>query len=125
MTQPVKKVFKGIRINSCNFQGEIVSDPVTNGGYSFLTLRTKDIQKDQNGQYVELDQDVPLMVEPGGPTAVLSYIRAGRRLMAWCTYKSWENQGVLNHAFVVKNFDLGDKPYEPTTDAGQAPDLPY
>lgn len=107
------KTWKGIRVNSCQFQGEITSDPTFNGDYAFLNLKTVIIQRDANGQIVEVDQDIPLMVEPGGPTNVVkNHIKAGRKLMAWCHYKSWNAQDALQHAFVVRKFDLGDKPYE-------------
>jgi hypothetical protein len=108
-----KKVWRGIQSNFSLFQGEIVSDPVFNGDYAFLNLRTVVVQHDTNGQFTELDQDIPLMVEPGGPINVAkNHIKAGRKLQAWCHYKSWEAQGNKHHAFVVRKFDLGDKPYD-------------
>lgn len=109
-----KRVWKGIQVNHAQFQGEIIADPIFKGDYAFLTLRTVVVQRDTNGQIVELAQDVPLMVEPGSPTlkVVQNYIKTGRKLMAWCHYKSWDSEGTLSHAFVVRKFDLGDKPYE-------------
>lgn len=107
------KKWKGIVMNHALFQGEIPEDPQFNGDYAFLTLRTVTVQRDANGQFVELDQDVPLMVEPSGPVSVVQrHIKAGRKLAAWCQYKSWEAGGAVQHAFVVARFDLGDKPYE-------------
>lgn len=119
-----KKVWRGIQSNFALFQGEIIADPIFNGDYAFLTLRTVITQRDANGQFVEVDQDIPLMVEPNGPTNVAqNFIRAGRKLQAWCYYKSWKVQNNLQHAFVVRRFDLGDKPYEgPAT--GTTPQLP-
>lgn len=109
-----KKTWKGIQVNHFQVQGEITADPVFNGDYAFMTIRTMVVQRDANGQIVELDQDVPLMVEPGSPNlkVVQSYVKAGRKLMAWCHYKSWDSGGALQHAFVVRKLDLGDKPYE-------------
>lgn len=119
-----KKTWRGIQVNFATFQGEITSEPIFNGEYAFLTLRTMNLQRDTNGQIVELDQDVPLMVEPGGPLNVVkNHIKTGRKLMAWCSYKSWEANGTKHHAFVVKRFDLGDKPYEGPT-SGSTPPLP-
>lgn len=114
-----KKSWKGIRVNFAQFQGEVVSDPVNDNGYVFFTLRTKDVNRDPNGQYVELDLDVPMMVEPNGPTNTINnHVKIGRKLMAWCTYKNWLNGDTQCHAFVVKNVDLGDKPYEGPADGG-------
>ena len=66
-----KKAWIGIKINHCQFQGVIVADPVANGDYTFLTLKTSYSYQDPNGQYVEIDQDIPLMVEPNGPVNVV------------------------------------------------------
>lgn len=116
-----KKSWRGIQSNFALFQGEIISDPVFSEEYGFLTLRTTNVQRDQNGQIVEVDQEVPLMVEPGGPINVVkNHIKTGRKLQAWCAYKSWVSQGATQHAFVVKKFDLGDRPYEGPP-AGSAP----
>jgi len=112
---PEKKVWKGILMNHVMLQGTIVADPIFSGDYAFLTLRTSVIQHDANSQIVEVDQDVPLMVEPGSPNlkVVQNYIKAGRKLLATCQYKSWDGgeQGP-QHAFVVGRLVLGDKPYE-------------
>ena len=120
-----KKTWKGIQVNHAQFQGEIIADPVFSGEYAFMTLRTNVVQRDANGQIVEIDQDVPLMVEPGSPNlkTVKNYVRKHRKLMAWCHYKSWEANGSVQHAFVVRKLDLGDKPYEGPTGEG-APPLP-
>jgi hypothetical protein len=116
------RTWKGIQANFALFQGEIISDPIFNGDYAFLTLRTSILQRDANSQIVELDQEIPLMVEPGGPINVVkNHIKTGRKLMAWCAYKSWEAQGAKQHSFVVKRFDLGDKPYEGPISSGTPP----
>jgi hypothetical protein len=119
-----KKVWRGIQNNFCLFQGEITADPQFNGDYAFLNLRTIIIQRDANGQIVEVDQDIPLMVEPGGPLRVVrDYIKQGRKLQAWCHYKSWESDQGTHHMFVARKFDLGDKPYEGSP-AENTPPLP-
>lgn len=106
--------WRGITTNFAVFQGEIISDPTFNGEYGFLTLRTIATQRDANGQIVELDQDIPLMIEPGSANLRVAreYIKTGRKLQVWCHYKSWESNGTPQHAFVVRKIDLGDKPYE-------------
>jgi hypothetical protein len=110
-----KKTWKGIQVNHFQVQGEIIADPIFNGDYAFMTIRTMIVQRDANGQIVELDQDIPLMVEPGSPNfkVVQSFVKTGRKLMAWCQYKSWDGgESGQQHAFVVRKLDLGDKPYE-------------
>lgn len=117
-----KRKWRGIQTNFSLFQGEIVDDPILHNGYAFLTLRTIAVQRDANGQIVEVDQDIPLMAEPNSPnvTVIEKYVKARRKLQVWCYYKSWENQG-KQHAFVIKNINLGDKPYE---GASEIPPLP-
>lgn len=109
---PENKKWKGILVNHCMFQGEIVEDPVQNNGYFFMNLRTKIVNRDANGQYVESSLDVPLVVAPDGPTSVVqNHISAGRKLLAWCVYNNWQADGVVQHGFFIKNIDLGSKPY--------------
>jgi hypothetical protein len=124
MPEKEKRTWTGIQANFALFQGEIIADPAFNGEYAFLTLRTKVVQRDQNSQFTEVEQDIPLMIEPSGPVGVVKkHIKAGRKLMAWCHYKSWVAQGTTQHAFVVQKIDLGDKPYDgPQT--GSTPPLP-
>lgn len=113
MTEDRKRKWKGIEINFSQFQGEVVDDPIFNGDFAFLTLRTKLTERDVNGQWTSMPQDIPLMVEPSGPVnTVRNHIKAERKLMAWCYYKTWTTDQGLQHQFVVTRFDLGDKPYE-------------
>jgi hypothetical protein len=111
---PDKRAWRGIQSNFALFQGEIVSNPIFVNDYGFVTLRTVVVQRDTNGQLVEVDQDIPLMTEPGSPNlkVLRDYVKVGRKLQAWCHYKSWEIDGSTQHAFVVRKIDLGDKPYE-------------
>lgn len=120
-----KKKWRGIELNFSQFQGEIVDDPIFSGEFAFLTLRTKVVNRDANGQWTTVPQDIPLMVEPGGPTnTVRNHIKAGRKLLAWCHYKSWSTDEGLQHQFVVTRFDLGDKPYEGEQKSDKLPSLP-
>lgn len=110
-----KKKWKGIEMNIAQFQGEIVEDPIFNGDFAFLTLRTKYTNRDENNQWVDIEQDIPLMVEPAGPiSTVRNYIKAQRKLLAFCYYKTWATDQGVQHRFVVTRFSLGDKPYEGT-----------
>ena len=108
------KPFRGIEFNECRFLGTVVADPVAQEGFTFLTLRTSHRQPDANGQWVDVDQDVPLMIEPGSRlhNTVSQYVATGRQLHVKCHYKSWDAGGVLQHAMVVDSMDLGTKPYE-------------
>lgn len=115
MTQ--KKEWLGIRQNDCTFQGKIIEDPQVvqneNGDFIFMTLRTLVINRSANGQIVEDQQDIPLMVEPGSSAqrAAKDFVMAGRRLLVSCQYKSWKNQTGLEHKFAVNRLQLGSKPY--------------
>ena len=120
-----KKKWRGIEVNFVQMQGEIISDPVFNGDFAFLILRTKYTNRDPNGQWIDVPQDVPLMVEPTGPiNTVRNHIKAQRKLIAWCYYKTWETDQGLQHQFVVTRFSLGDKPYEGDTQQQQQDKLP-
>lgn len=120
-----KRKWKGIEINSALFQGEIVSDPIFSNEFAFLTLRTKYTNRDINGQWVDIQQDIPLMVEPSGPiNTVRNYIKAQRKLVAWCYYKTWETDQGMQHQFVATRFALGDKPYEESEKVDKLPPLP-
>jgi len=107
--------FKDIQINHCMFGGTVVNDPVFNEeGCAFITLRSKIVQRQANHQYVENQQDIPLVVLTDGPINVVKIINAERHLVAWCNYMSWvDNNSQTQHGFVVKSFDLGRKPYVP------------
>ena len=126
---PQRKEWLGIRQNDCSFQGKIVEDPQivadTNGEFIFMTLRTLVINRSPNGQIVEDQQDIPLMVEPGSPAhrAAKEFVMAGRRLLVSCQYKSWTTQTVVEHKFTVSRLQLGSKPYV-QQDNVAAPDFP-
>lgn len=111
---PEKKEWRGIQLNNVEIQGEIIEDPAFSGEYAFMKLRTIVTQRDPNGQYVELDQIVPLMVEPGSPllNVVQKFIKTGRKLHASGQFKSWEAAGATQYSITVSRIVLGDKPYE-------------
>lgn len=109
-----KKKWSGIQLNEVHVQGEVVSDPQFSGEYAFIDLETVIIHRDANGQYVELPQIVPLMVEPGSPNlrVVREFIKAGRKLHIDGQFKSWDAGGQKNFAVVVNRIKLGSKHYE-------------
>jgi hypothetical protein len=120
------KKWKGIQQNEVTLQGEVIAAPVFNAGYAFMTLRTNLTQRDANGQIVDLDQDIPLMVEPGNLVPVVEkHVMAGRKILVNGQYKSWEVQGNVSHAIVVGRMKLGDKPFEPKNDEANVPLPPH
>ena len=78
---------------------------------------------DQNGQFVDTIQIVPLVVMDTRKveSTVKKFIPAGRQLKVDCYYSTWGDNGE-NHGFVVTNILLGDKPFVPKTE--DAPALP-
>jgi len=109
-----QREWKGIMFNDCSFMGKVSGDPVQSGDYWFLSLRTQFTQRDQNGSYVDIEQEVPLMVEPGGPAGVLfkGLVMDGRQICVKAHYKSWNSNGQPQHAFAVERVTLGDKPFK-------------
>lgn len=124
-----KKKWLGIRQNDCTFQGEVVEDPQTvqneTGDFIFMTLRTLVINRSPNGQIIEDQQDVPLMVEPGSSAhrAAKDFVMEGRKLLVSCQYKSWKSQTGSEHKFAVNRLQLGSKPYVPQDNIA-TPDFP-
>jgi hypothetical protein len=110
--------WRGIQINEVSLQGEVVTDPVFNGDFAFMDLETVVTQRDANGQYVEIPQIIPLMVEAGSPNVrvVKEYVKAGRKLHVNGQYKSWNTQGQLHVVVSVSRIKLGDKPFESFTE---------
>lgn len=122
---PDKKEFRGLLDNDCSFIGKVVGDPVANGEHWFLTLRTVYLQKDANGQFVDVDVDVPLMVAPGGPVNVVqNHVKAERQLLVKCVYSPYEAGGAMQHVFTVKQLKLGHRPYEGPPGGTGTPPLP-
>lgn len=110
-----KKKWRGIQLNEVVVQGEIIANPVFSGDFAFMDIETTLTQRDANGQYVEVQQIIPLMVEAGSPQVrvVREYVREGRRLHVRGQFKSWEAQGQKHIAISVSNIKLGSKPFEP------------
>jgi hypothetical protein len=109
-----QKEFMGITQNECSFQGKVDGDPTEVGDFIFMTLRTQYVQKDPNGQFVRIEQEIPLMVEPGGPTNVVKkFVMDGRKILVRSYFKTWEADGEPQMAFVVKHIELGSRPYNP------------
>lgn len=114
-----KREWRGIQLNNAEFQGTIIADPTFNAEYAFLQLRTIISRRDANGQYTDLDQEIPLMVESGPLVNVVrKFVKAGRKLHVYCHYMSWDTDGITHHYMLIDRLILGDKPYEAVGEAG-------
>lgn len=102
--------FTGIQTNLCLFQGKVTENPVENGEYTFITLRTVSTNRDKNGQLSNLSQDILAIVENKSPykKVVDQYIKANRKIQVWTQYKSWVIENNTYHGFFVFKLDLGE-----------------
>ena len=98
-----------ILINDCQFQGRVVENPsFDDNGYGFFTIKTKYLQRFDNGQFTEVPQDIVIMVEPDGPVNVVkTYVKSGKSIHVHTFFKTLETNGEHRYAFVVKNILLG------------------
>ncbi|MEA3296169.1 MAG: hypothetical protein U9Q27_03475 [Patescibacteria group bacterium] len=123
-----KKEWLGIRQNNCVFQGKVIEDPQVVqsdvGDFIFMTLRTLVINRSPNGQVIESNQDIPLMVEPESSAyrAAKDFVMAGRKLLVSCQYKSWKSQAGIEHKFAINRLQLGSKPYIPQNNTTGLPE---
>lgn len=107
-----KREWKGIWFNICQFQGKVKGEVQKSGEYRFITLRSDYTQRDPNGQYVDVEVEIPLMVEPGGPSKAADYLVDGQELYVLCHFKTWEANGSPQYAFAVERMRLGSKPFK-------------
>ena len=127
-----KKVFRGITINESTFLGKVVGDPTffPSGGeedYVMLNIATYVREPDANGQFIENEIEIPLLVmEPSKVNVIRNYVQEGRQIKVDTYYKSWVNDDVPGHAHVVLRITLGDKPYVPKEEVAEnaGPNLP-
>lgn len=119
--------FLGITQNECTFQGVVQGDPtIFNENFARLILRTTISEQGANGQWNDIPVDVPIMTtEPGKVSSINQYIKDGRKLLIYAYYRSWMDQGALQHGFFIKKMVFGPKKWEPKSNAGpSAPSLP-
>jgi hypothetical protein len=116
--------FFGITQNECAIQGKVVGKPTVNGeNFAFMWLEVANVDQDANGQWVESAQNVPIMTQDTRKVATIAkYVDDGRELLINAYYKSWEQGGAMQHAFVIKKMTLGRKKFVPQNEA--TPDLP-
>lgn len=98
-----------IMINDCRFLGRVREDPLMVGNCVFFFLRTKFVQKDLNGQYTEIPQDIPCLVKPDGPiNPVKMYVQAGKQLYILAHFEEYQDEeGYTHPVFTVKNITFG------------------
>lgn len=118
----------GLTDNYGSFTGRVRGEPQFvpsgNGEVAFLNLAVTVLESGANGQWAEVEQLVPLMVQdPNKANVVKRYVKDGKQLLVKTYYKSWEVDGVMNHAHVVTTLKLGSDPYKPQAD-GHLPPLP-
>jgi len=122
----------GLTDNYGSFTGRVRGEPQFvpsgNGEIAFLNLATTVVEAGANGQWTEVEQIVPLMVQdPNKASVVKRYVKDGKQLMVKTYYKSWEANGVMNHAHVVTVLKLGSDAYKQQNNAsadGNLPPLP-
>lgn len=122
----------GITLNECFFQGIVTGDPQIvdgqNGKAAFMTLKTVVGELAANGQWVDTQVMVPLVVMDGRKVEVIQkYVQDKRQLYVAAYYKAWKDgQGNERHGLVVTKMKLGSKgrPADNKQAAGGAPPLP-
>ena len=113
-----QKKFNGLIINEALFQGRVIEDPqIVQGGAgecAWIKLETIVGELSANGQWIDSEQVVPLLVlEEKKVNVVKQYVKEGRELLVWCYYKTWTVDGQINHGLVVTKLKLGRTPYQP------------
>ncbi len=126
------KKWKGIRINEVRLMGTVPSDPqiiqvADNSEWAYFTVRTMIFEPGTNGQYHEIDMDVPVVANtPDKVRVVRKYVKAGRELHIAGYYKCWEANGTQQHAVFVNKIILGRSPFtQQDTPQQDTPELPY
>lgn len=109
--------FMGITRNEINIIGRVIEPPkfVPYGEGECAILKVKTVVRNlsNSGQWVDETEIVPItVIQLKQVETVKSYVKEGRQLSINAYYKSWEKDGVPQHAVISKNIQLGDKPYE-------------
>lgn len=118
--------FLGITQNECSFQGKVVGKPVVQGdNYAFVMLKTSVSEMSANGQWSDTVMQIPFITMDTQKVGVISkYVDDGRELLIHSYYKPWMQDGVAQHAFIIKKLTLGRKKWEPKSNAMATPPLP-
>ena len=120
-----EREFLGVTQNQCTFQGKVVGDPIIQGdNYAFMYLKTVVTEQSANGQWNDVPVQIPIMTtDPRRVAAIQKYVHDGRELLVYTSYKPWMHDNQPQHAFVLRNLQLGRKKWVPK-DQVSTPDLP-
>ena len=104
--------WKGLSINEARFLGRVAVEPqvmkTASGECVWIKLSTKVRELTANGQWIDTEQMVPLLVlDTQKVETVKKYVQAGKEISVKCYYKSWEVDNILYHGLVVTQMDLG------------------
>jgi len=109
------KELPGITQNSCFFQGKVIGNPtVVSDNYAYMFIRTIVQEQGQNGAWVEVAIDVPIITtDPAKVNVLRKYIEDGREVLVEAYYTTWMAQNVREHGFMIKRLVLGRKKFIP------------
>lgn len=111
--------------NKSIFVGKVKGAPQTIQGAQGeaqvqLTFVVNDRVQDNNQQWVDRPMELPLFARGKKAEVIQKYVVDGQELLVECMYKNWrDQQGNLQHAFILMNVQLGFKP-RAAADAPQA-----
>lgn len=108
----------GLTKNMCFFTGRVVGEPevidADGGRVAFFDFKTYVREQQGNGQWVDSEQIVPMMVlDDSKVNVVEKYVNDGKQLQLEAYYKAWEVEGDVQHALVVTKLDLGMNKFVP------------
>jgi len=120
-----QKQWKELSLNLALFWGRVVEDPKFAGEgeneCAWINLETNVRELAANGQWVDTQQIIPLLVTDTNKVGVVKkYVKAGRELSVKCYYKAWEHNGQKFHGLSVMTLELGRTPFKQKDDQGGA-----
>jgi hypothetical protein len=109
---------KELTINEARFLGRVIGDPQIVGSgekeCAWLKLSTSVRELASNGQWIESQQIVPLLVtDQQKVNVVKQFIKDGREISVKCYYKAWEHEGQIFHGMAVTQIELGRTLFKP------------
>jgi hypothetical protein len=121
-----QREFLGITQNECKFQGKVVGDPVIHGdNYAFMQIKTSISEVGVSGQWTDTIIQIPVLtMDPKKVAVIQKYVQDGRELLLDCFYKPWVQEGVAQHAFMIKKMTLGRKKWIPKEEYNQGTPTP-
>lgn len=102
--------------NKTTFIGKVKGAPQISQGaggeaQAQMVFLVNDRVQDQNQQWVDRPMEVPVFARGKKADVIQKYVVDGQELLLECVYKNWrDQQGNLQHAFIILNVQLGFKP---------------